>query len=142
MTIHGLDYNMVSGKPAVREGIVVGIKAAVVGSSQIPGLLMRDVKVALSPGSIKADVRIAPPAGVTVESARSSLGARVAAVRKQLSEEVRTVPNIASCAVGGESIAVAAVAVGTAAPTPAPTPPRRVQALTPTPPTQSGQRSG
>jgi hypothetical protein len=100
MRMAGMEYSKVVGNYQLQSGIVDKIKDAVVASM---GNTSSDINVTLSPGSVYAIVKIAPPSGTDVSTTQAKAMQEKTAITTEVLAQVKTLPLIESVTANGDA---------------------------------------
>jgi hypothetical protein len=122
-TIANLDYNKVDTNATLKNEIVDAVKEGVLAS--LTGYAKSDIIVALSAGSIVAEVTIAPKSGTTAEALKSTVDASKAAMETSVTTKVTEVEGVDKALSSGmtlSDVSTTSVVEVAVVPTPSPSP--------------------
>jgi hypothetical protein len=120
-TLSNLNYSKVDSNATLKSSIIDGVKEGVLSS--LTGYTKDDLMVALSAGSIIADVTITPKSGTTADALKSTVTASKGAMETSVTTQVTAVEGVDKALESGmtlSDVSASSVVTTEAAPTPAP----------------------
>jgi hypothetical protein len=94
LTISGLDFDKVNSNTQFKNELMSSLKANLL--TKMPGYVSDDIRISLSPGSVKATVTVDPLPGSASTLVESTLNSAKTNVQSQVLAEVKSMPALSS----------------------------------------------
>lgn len=94
LTISGLDFDKVNSNTQFKNELMSSLKANLL--TKMPGYVSDDIRISLSPGSVKATIAVDPLPGSASTLVESTLNSAKTNVQSEVLAEVKSMPALSS----------------------------------------------